>query len=58
MYQLIPQQSCGYLNKILMKANVATNERNGQNQIWQWTNDAIRVAVPSLLLVGVENMTW
>ena len=34
MCQLILLHSCGYLNKILVKNNVATDEGNGQNDIY------------------------
>ena len=34
MCQLILLHSCGYLNKILVKNNVATDEGNGRNDIY------------------------
>ena len=33
MYQLIPLHSCDYLNKNLMKTNVATDEGNSRNEM-------------------------
>ena len=33
MYQLIPLQSCDYLNKNSMKTNVATDEGNSRNEM-------------------------
>ena len=33
MYQLIPLHSCDYLNKILIKTNVATDEGNSRNEM-------------------------
>ena len=56
MYQLI--LLCDYLNKILIKTNVATDEGNGWNEIWHLTNDAIVVAVQSWLWVRVEPAVW
>ena len=49
---------CDYLNKILIKTNVATDERNSRNEMWHWTNDEIGVAVQSWLWVRVELMAW
>ena len=54
MYKLIPLHSCDYLNKISIKKNMATNEDNSQNEMWDWTNDEIGVAVQSWLGVRVE----
>ena len=56
MYQLIPLNSCDYLNKTLIKANEVTGEDNSQNEMWHWTNDDIGVAVQSWLWVQVEHM--
>ena len=58
MYQLIPLPSCNYLNKILIKTNVVTDEGNSRNEMWHWTNDEIGVAVQSWLWVRVELMAW
>ena len=46
-----------YLNKILIKINVATDEGNTQNETWHWTNSEIGVAVQGWLWVRVELMT-
>ena len=54
MYKLIQLHSCDYLNKISIKTNMATNEGNSQNEMWDWTNDEIAVAVQSWLWVLVE----
>ena len=39
MYQLIQLHSLDYLNKTSIETNVATDERNSQNEMWHWTND-------------------
>ena len=46
LYQLIPLHSCEYLCDYFW------------NEMWQWTNDKIGVAVQSWLWVRVELMTW
>ena len=58
MYQLIPLHSCDYLNKISIKANLATDEGNSRNEMWHWINDEIGVAVQSWLWVRVVLMAW
>ena len=54
MYQFIPLHPCDYLKNISIKKNLATEEGKSRNEIWQWTNDAIRVAVQSWLWVRIE----
>ena len=49
MYQFIPLHPCDYLKKISIKINLAIEEGKSRNEIWQWTNDEIRVAVQSWL---------
>ena len=39
--QFIPLDACDYLNKILIKLNMATDEGISQNKIWHWTNEGI-----------------
>ena len=34
--------------------NVATDEGNSRNQMWNWPNDEIRVAVQSLIVQSVR----
>ena len=53
MYQIIPLHSRDYLKKILVEANVATDEGNSRNEIEHWANDEIGVAVQSWLSVWV-----
>ena len=38
--------------------NTATDESNGRNKTWHWTNDETGVAVQSWLCVRVELMAW
>ena len=40
----------------MIKINVATDEGNSWNEIWNWANDEIGVAVERWLLV--EFMAW
>ena len=56
MYQFIPLHSYDYLKKISIKTNVATDEGNGPNKIWHWTNDEIGVAVKRWPWVWIEIM--
>ena len=49
---------CDYLKKISININVGTDEDDGRNEIWHWTNDEIGVAVQSWLWVRVELMAW
>ena len=58
MYQFIPLHPCDYLKKISIKINLATEEGKSRNEIWQWTNDEIRVAVQSWLWVRIELKAW
>ena len=58
MYEIIPVRSRDYLNKTLVKINVATDEGNSRNEIRHWVNDEIRMAVQSWLWVWVELMAW
>ena len=58
MYQLIPLYSCDYLKKVSVKASIAIDEGNSQNETLHWTNDVIRVSVQSWLLVRVELLAW
>ena len=52
------KNSRGYLKKISIKANVATDEGNSWNQTWHWTNDEIGVAVQIWHWVRVELRAW
>ena len=59
MYQLIPLPSCNYLNKILIKTNVVTDEGNSRNEMWHWTNDESWFkAVKGWFCVRVEIIAW
>ena len=49
MYELILLHSCDYLNKILIKTNVATDKGNSRNEMSHLANDEIGVAVQSRL---------
>ena len=57
-YQLIPLHSYDYVNKILNKANVKTDEDNSRKEMGHWTNDEIAVAVQSWLWVRIELLAW
>ena len=56
MYPFILLNSCDYLNKILIKTNVATEEENSENDIWHWKKDEIGEAVQSWLWMKIELM--
>ena len=56
MYEFIPLYSRDYLQKVLVKINVATDEGNSLNEIWHWTNDETGVVVQSWLCVRIELM--
>ena len=56
MYDFIPLYSRDYLQKVLVKINVATDEGNSLNEMWHWTNDEIGVVVQSWLCVRIELM--
>ena len=58
MYQLIPLHWCDYLNKISIKTNMATDESNSPNEMWQWTTDEIGVPVQAWLWVPIQLMAW
>ena len=58
MYQIIPLHSRDYLKKTSIKINVATDESNSRNEIGNWANDEIEVAVQSWFWVRVELMAW
>ena len=50
MYQIIPLHSRDYLKKILVEANVATDEGNSRNEIEHWANDEIWSSCTKLAL--------
>ena len=58
MYQIIPLHSRDYLKKTSIKINMVTDEGNSRNEIGNWANDEIGVAVQSSLWVRVELMAW